>query len=417
MNPLLLVLKSLLNRAFAVGLVIITLSLSIALYLGVVSVERLTRASFENSVSGVDLIIAPRGSDVQILLYTIFNIGAPSANISWQTSEQLAQDEAVAWRVPISLGDSHKGYRVIGTSKAFFENLRFRKNQPLEFSSGTAFDALTDVVIGADVARALHYQRGEQIILQHGLSQLGQAHHDDIPFTISGILSPTGTPYDKAVLVSLEAIEAMHAGWQNGQQLVRLNQAWRATQTFTPQSISATLIGVKNPLQLFHFQRRVNNYEAEAITAILPGVALAKIWRLLASVDIGFRTINIMVIAVALIAMLAMIMAGLDMRRRELAILRGVGASPKFLVIMLMAESFFIALFACLIGTLLSFGALQIVLYYLNETYGLVLDGHLWSAQDLWVLAYIIFASLLASIIPAIKLYRNTVQDSIMVRM
>ncbi|MEC8132657.1 MAG: ABC transporter permease, partial [Pseudomonadota bacterium] len=207
---------SLANRAFSLGLIVVTLACAVALYVGVQNVQRLTRASFENSISGVDLVVAARGSDVQILLNTVFGLGASGNLVSDETVAAVADMPEVAWVVPLALGDSHRGFRVLGTSPDFFERVIPSPSSGALFAAGGAFEQVLEAVVGADVAEALGYMPGDKLVLQHGLGDYGAAH-DDLPFRVHGVLARTGTPFDRTVLVSVEAIEAIHRGWRNGQ--------------------------------------------------------------------------------------------------------------------------------------------------------------------------------------------------------
>ena len=214
-----LALKSVLNRKVTAILTILTVAVSVILLLGVERVRTEAKSSFANTISGTDLIVGGRSGQVNLLLYSVFRIGNATNNIDWKSYQEFSQHKAVKWAIPISLGDSHKGFRVMGTNHSYFENYRYGSKQPLTFQQGKEFNELFDVVIGADVAKKLDYKIGDQIILAHGISDVAFSRHDNLPFKIVGILAPTGTPVDKTVHVSLEAIEAIHVGWESGANL------------------------------------------------------------------------------------------------------------------------------------------------------------------------------------------------------
>lgn len=412
-------LRSLRSRASTVFLVVLNLSLSIALYIGVIGVERISRASFENSISGVDLILAPRGNDMQILLYTVFNIGEPGGLISGESLNKLAQDPDVDWLVPISLGDSFNGFRVIGTTPQFFETIDVQRGRPLQFAGGQPFTNFFDVVIGSRVADELGLTIGQDITIQHGMGGINSASHDRLPFQVTGIMKQTGTAFDQVVLIRIEALEGLHMGWRNGQELIGLSADEVIAQMGlrTSYSSNAAFIGVNSPIKLFSLQRRISELQGEALSAVIPGVGLAKLWQLIGSVETGFQFIALLVIAAAVIAMVAMTMASLDNRRRELAILRSVGASPFHLVLLLLMESIFIAVSACLLGIGISQLGMWLGSFYLQSQFGLVVGSGLLHLEDLWVLVYVVGAAIGASGIPAFQLYRRTVNDGITIKL
>ncbi|WP_315982867.1 ABC transporter permease [Aliamphritea spongicola] len=211
--------KSLLNRRTSVVLTIISIAVSVALLLGVEKVRDQAKQSFANTISGTDLIVGARSGSVQLLLYSVFRIGDASNNITWQSYQDIAGHSRVAWTIPISLGDSHRGYRVVGTNTDYFKHYKYGRKQPLVFTEGQQFSALHDVVLGAEVAAKLGYQMGDELVVAHGTGNASFAKHEDQPFKVSGILAPTGTPVDRALYVSLEAIEAIHVDWQSGTYL------------------------------------------------------------------------------------------------------------------------------------------------------------------------------------------------------
>ena len=212
-----LAMGSLTARALTVGMTILAIAVSVALFLGVEKVRTGAKASFANTISGTDLIVGARSGSVQLLLYSIFRIGNATNNLTWESYQDIAKRPDVDWIVPISLGDSHRQFRVMGTTPAFFERYKYRSGQSLVVNDGAIIDDLFDAVIGADVAATLGYIVGDPIVVAHGLASFTE--HDDQPFRVSGILEKTGTPVDRTVIVGLRAIEAIHVDWQGGGQI------------------------------------------------------------------------------------------------------------------------------------------------------------------------------------------------------
>ena len=434
---------SLANRGFSLVLIVVTLACAVALYVGVQNVQRLTRASFENSISGVDLVVAARGSDVQILLNTVFGLGSSGNLVSDETVYHIADMPEVAWVVPLALGDSHRGFRVLGTSPEFFERVLLAPSSKALFAAGGSFEQVLEAVVGADIADALGYQLGDKIVLQHGMGDYGAAH-DDLPFRVHGVLARTGTPFDRTVLVSVEAIEAIHRGWRNGQQLVELSPE----QVEKPEdahedahhhedehhgeehhgeehhdhahaggldALDGIFVGLTERRNVVRVQRKIADYEVEPLTAVIPGVTLAQIWQIIGIADRGFRAVSVLVIALVLLAMTAMTVLSTDSRRREMAILRALGASPSMLVGLILAEALFLAICASVLGLGLAIGVSAIAQQWLTQTFGLVATGILPGWEETAIVAYIVPAALVAGLVPALRLYRRTVQDGIMV--
>jgi hypothetical protein len=191
-----LIWRSLANRRATALLTVLAVAASVALLLAVEKVRTGARESFADTISGTDLIMGARAGDVQLLLYSVFRIGNATANVTWQSYQDIAARPEVAWTVPISLGDSHRGVRVLGTENSYFEHYRYRRGQPLQFAAGGPLRDLFDAVLGAEAAEQLGYQVGDPIVVSHGVGEVSFADHGDKPFWVAGILARTGTPVE-----------------------------------------------------------------------------------------------------------------------------------------------------------------------------------------------------------------------------
>ncbi|MGB0631675.1 MAG: ABC transporter permease, partial [Alphaproteobacteria bacterium] len=278
-----LALYSLASRRVTVSLTVFAIAVSVSLLLGVERLRTEARASFSNTVSGTDLIVGARSGSVPLLLYSVFRIGNATNNISWRSYRDIASDPDVAWTIPVSLGDSHRGFRVLGTNGDYFRHFRYARTRSLEFVAGRPFDDVFDAVLGAQVASTLGYKVGDSIVIDHGVGSIGFASHRDKPFRVSGILDRTGTPVDQTVHVSLAGIEAIHIDWRSGRPIPGLRiDADRVRQmNLQPRAITAFFVGLKSRFATFDMQRRVNTYAEEPLLAILPGVALHELWSLM----------------------------------------------------------------------------------------------------------------------------------------
>lgn len=410
---------SLLNRRYTVLLTVAALAVSVALLIGVEKLRHEIKAGFAQTISGTDLIVGARSSPLQLLLYSVFHMGNATNNVSWESYREIADNPNVAWTVPIALGDSHKGYRVMGTSTAFFEHYRYAQTRRIEFRQGQAFDDVFDAVLGAEVARTLGYELGEQIVLSHGVAAVSFTNHADKPFTVVGILKRTGTPVDRAVLISLAGIEAIHVDWQNGGpprpgQTVSAEQA--RAMTLTPDSITAFLVGLKTRIATFRLQRAINQYPDEALSAALPGVALSQLWNMLGMVEKALLAISGLVVLAGVIGMLTSLLTSLNERRREMAILRAVGARPVHVFLLFIIESGLIGLCAVLLGAGLVYGGLWLGQDLITARLGLALPLNPPGASE-WALAGGVWlVTLLAGAIPAWRAYRLSLADGLNLR-
>jgi putative ABC transport system permease protein len=413
-----LAMQSLRNRWITALLTVLAIAVSITLLLGVEKVRTGARQSFADTISGTDLIVGARSGSLNLLLYAVFRIGNATNNVTWASYQDLAARPEIAWIVPLSLGDSHRGFRVLGTTPDYFRHYKYRQGHGLVFAAGAPFADLFDAVVGADVATALGYNVGDPIVVSHGLGSVSFVEHDDKPFRVSGILAKTGTPVDRTVHVSLEAIEAIHVDWQSGARIpgqsVSADEVRR--MDLKPKAVTAALVGLKSKLATFRLQRAINEYREEPLSAILPGAALQELWGLVGTAETALKVVSAMVVATALLGMVTMILTTLNERRREMAILRSVGARPRTILGLLMAEAGILTAAGILVGVVLLYAALLILQPYVDTTYGLHLAVDPPRPAELEMLGMIVLAGCVAGLLPALRAYRLSLADGMTVR-
>jgi putative ABC transport system permease protein len=411
-----LALGSLMARALTVGMTVLAIALSVALFLGVEKVRTGARASFADTISGTDLIVGARSGSVQLLLYSVFRIGNATNNVTWESYQDIAGRPEVDWIVPISLGDSHRQFRVMGTTPGFFDHYRYRGGRALEIAEGHGLTDLYDAVIGAEVAATLGYTVADPIVVSHGLASF--TGHADQPFRVAGIVARTGTPVDRTVIVSLQAIEAIHVDWRSGAQIPgQATPVDRIRQMdLTPKAVTAALIGVKSRLQVFGLQRAINEYPEEPLLAILPGVALQELWQIVGVAETALIGVSAMVVVTALLGMMAMIFSSLNERRREMAIWRAMGARPGTILGLLVLEAALMAALGAVLGLALLYAGLVVAQPLVDSAFGLWLPVDPPTAQEAAVLATVIVAAAVASLLPGLRAYRLSLADGMMVR-
>ncbi|PIT75822.1 ABC transporter permease [Limnohabitans sp. G3-2] len=410
--------------------VVVSLALATALLWTLERLRHDIRQSFSQSVSGVDLIVGARSSPVQLLLFSVFHIGSVPQSMSMDSVHKLAQHRSVSWVVPLSLGDSHRGFPVLGTTPAYFQHFAYGDKQPLVLQQGAVFadtlDGLYEAVIGAEVARHWGYGLGQSITLGHGLHDHdhGQDHghevdaadeHADKPFKVVGILAPTGTPVDRTVHVSLQALEALHLGWVAGAPLpggqIPADQARKFN--LEPEEVTAALVGLKSRAAVFNVQRFVNVYEAEALMGVLPGVALGELWSVLGLGENALLAISALVALVSVVSLVAVVLAGLNERRRELAVLRAVGAAPRHVLSLLTLEGVWITGAGVVLGVLLAHVGMALATPWLQQSLGIRLQLAAPLPTQLALAGAVFLAGLLASLGPAWRAYRLSLADGL----
>ena len=487
--------KSLWHRRLTALLTVCSVAVGVALLTGVERIRTGAKASFANTISGADLIVGARGGPLHLVLYSLFRVGDATNNIRWASYQAIAERPEVAWTIPLSLGDAHRGFRVLGTNADYFAHYRFGRDRSLQFAQGRMFADAADAVLGADVAAALGYRVGDAIVVSHGIGQTSFEHHDDNPFRVVGVLARTGTPVDRTVHVTLEGVRDMHAEPGDGHDHDRAEDHDAADQGHdaadqdhedhdaadqdhedhedhdadhadgghhaddqhhddhadadhadgghaddhhaddlhheghedrdadhtdadhdVPAAITACIVGLKARPQLLLFQRFVNEYAEEPLLAVAPGVALRQLWELVAVVETALLLVSALVVVAGLVGMLAMLLANVAERRREMAVLRAVGAGRGLVFGLLAAEAAMLAAGGAALGVAAVHGALLAARGAVLERFGLALAAPWPGTFEAVVVGAVAAAAALVAAVPAWRLYRFSLADGLTVR-
>lgn len=405
-----LALTSLRSRLAISLLVGLSICASMVLLLSVDRIKQAAKEGFAQSISGVDLLVGARTGELDLLLYSVFHVGQPVSNMTTKTVEDLRSSSMVDWVVPISLGDSHRGFRVIATTPDYFDKIKLRNDEALSLAQGRRFNEINEVVIGSEVAKSLNYSVGEGIYLSHGNSNMPGNVHDDFSFKIVGVLKPTGTPTDRALLIDLKGFELIHLGWQSGSRLMSLEGKSISdipADMLESKSVTALYVGAKSRLQLLRLKREIDDYDQEALSAVLPGAALSRMWRLMSTAENSIKLMGWLVLLISVVSMLSTSLASLESRTREMTILRSLGASPLSLGVMVMIESLFISLTAAVVSIVLLAYVSALASGYLSSEFGFTTSPSWITLDEVKLLSIIVFAGLLSSLWPAWRVYRQ----------
>lgn len=415
-----LAIKSLKNRKFTTGLTIFSIAISVALLFSVERTKRAAEDGFTQAISKTDLLVGPRTGPLNLILYTVFNMGSASNNISWDSYQNIKNNPKVEWTIPYSLGDSHRGFRVVATDENFYEHYRFRGDHKVELSQGQPALGIWDVVIGSEVESQLKYRLGDSVVITHGVTRgEGIQHHDDKPFKVSGILKPTGTAIDQSVYISLYGMEAIHFDWQTGAPPTKGKETPQQQITkdnLRVEQITAFFLRTKSRIETLSLQRELNEYDKEPLLAIIPGATLSDLWRGLSQIDQILKLISMMVLVVGMASMLSSILASLNERRREMSILRSLGAGPKRITALLVFESLFLVILGIFIGVSFEIATFSLIASWLEQKFGFYLVGNAITSIEIIYIVLILFFGILIGFIPAYRATRMVLKDGLAVK-
>lgn len=412
---------SLINRKLTTLLTVLSIALSVALLVGVENVRVGARDSFNNTISQTDLIVGARGSSLQLLLYAVFHIGTAANDIRYETYEKFKNHPAVAWTIPLSFGDSHRGYRVVGTTADFYSRYRFRRDQQIRVVAGQVPQGTFDLALGWDAAQALKYKIGDPVIITHGIEEgKGLLQHGDRPFTVTGILGRTGTPIDRSIYVTLEGVEALHLDWEDGAPPMPGEETPTAKirkEDLRVKQISAFLLRTRSVIDTLQLQRELSTFQAEPLQAIIPGVALSELWQSIGYAEDALAVVTFLVIIVGLLGMLVSLYTSLSERRREMSVLRALGARPGSIILLLVLESGLLAFAGALLGVAIVYAALFGARPVVENHFGLFLSIQPPTQTGYTYLGSVIVLGILIGFLPAMKAYKNSLSDGLSIRL
>ncbi|MDO6693786.1 ABC transporter permease [Aliiglaciecola sp. 3_MG-2023] len=405
-------LKSLNHRLTAVLLTMLSIIVSVSLLLSVEHLRIQAKDSFGRTISGVDLIVGAPTGQSNLLLYSVFRIGNPTNNVSWDSYQALAKLPSVKWIIPIALGDSHRGFRVLGTNNNYFQHFQYGSKQPLVLAQGTQLLSTFDAVIGAAVAKKLNYQLGDEIEMSHGLAEVSFTKHSHSPFVVKGILEPTGTPVDQTIHVSLAGLEAAHKSESEIDEILHQIEAGEQVD-IDIDGVTAMFIGLNSKMQLFQLQRGINQYKKEPMLAIIPGVAFSELWQLVGNVENMLLFISALILFSSLLGLGTMLLTTVRERRHEMAILRAIGAHSRVIFLLIQMEAMLLSLFASVIALILVWLGFQFGAKWLSAEYGLFIENSILGLRSLAIIGLVSGATFLIACIPAISAYRQSIQQGL----
>lgn len=412
-----LALASLWNRRTTAWLTVLSIAISTILLLGVERVRVQAQENFANTISGTDLIVGARTGSTQLLLSSVFHIGALTNTMSWDSYQHLQNLPGVAWTIPMAMGDSVRGFPVVATNTDWFEHFQYGQQQNLNFAHGSAFSDLDSAVLGADVADKLGLTVDDAMTVSHGSGGMSFSDHDEHPFRIAGVLKRTGTPVDQAVYIPLAGLGLVHGEYQPDTDSTHDHDHEHEEDAEPPvYTLSAVLIGLESKPMALRLVRDINTFRGEPLTAIMPGLALQEFWRTLQLFERALFIISVLVVITGLFGMLTTLLASLRERRREMAVLRSLGAGPFTLFGLLVSEAVLLTAVGVATGVGLLFAVLLVAAPWFQATLSFAVSPSVLSSTEWLYLGLILCAAILMSFIPAWRAYRNALADGLTVK-
>ena len=383
MNVVVLALSYLRARPLAAFLNVLLIALGVATIGFVMIVNAEIGARIDRDARGVDLVVGAKGSPMQLILAGIFQLDAPSGNIPLAAAETLARDPLVRRVIPLALGDSFRGFRIVGCTPDYIALHGGR------YAAGRPWSGPMQTVLGATVAAATGLRVGDRFAGAHGLAE-GGAVHEAAAYTVAGVLAPTGSVVDRVVLVDLESVWLVH-------EAPRAAHA-AASEDDHVREVTVLLVQYASPLAAVSLPRRIN---AETpMQAASPAAESARLFRMIGVGADVVRAFGVVVLVTAALSLFVALYHALTERAYDIAVLRTLGAGRATIASMLLVEALLLALLGGLLGLALAHGLAAILARWMISERSLAIDPWTFSIGELWLLAPALGAALLAAMLP-----------------
>lgn len=387
--------RSLRQHALSTAVTAGSIALAAGLMMAVWMVKEQSQATFTQFTGGFDAVLGARSSKLQLVLNAVFHLEASPANIAWKDVEEVQRNPGVELAVPIAMGDNFRGYRIVGTMPEMFTKAEYVEGRKLAVRApGRLFDpALREAVVGSFVARKLGLKRGDKFQPYHGLN-FEESHQHDEEYVVVGVLEPSNTPADRVLWIPLEGVQKMDG---------------HATETAT--EVSAVLVKLRTPLAGRALEQAYNK-KAERLTFAWPiGATMAELFGKIGWFDRVLALVAALVAVVAAGSVLASIYNSMNERRRQIAILRALGARRSTVAATVVLEAVAISVIGVVAGYAVYGAILAVTARIIRAQTGIVLDALAWHPVLVWAPLALVAMGALAGLLPAWKAYRTEVAE------
>lgn len=391
LNAVTMALAALRHKLLATCLNLLLMAIGVAMMTFILSASHQLEDGALRDANGIDMVVGAKGSPLQLILSSIYHIDIPTGNIPAAAEAQLAANPLVAEAIPLALGDSYQGYRIVGST---FDYIHHYGGQ---VASGVRFGGTMQVVLGAEVARRTRMALGARIAGSHGLVAGGEVH-SHAPYTVVGILQPTGTVLDRLIVTPVASVWRVHET-DPDEPHAHVDEA--------QHEVTALLVRYASPLAAISLPRWVNSQTR--LQAAQPALESAKLFELVGVGADVLRAIAAIVLAVAGLSMFVALYHALEERKTDLAILRALGAPPHKLLLLLLTQGLALALGGAVLGWLLGHAGVGLLGALMEGQQNLALSAWAIDPQEAWLLPAALLVGLLASIVPAVRAYRTDI--------
>ncbi len=411
MNVLHISWKNIKDKPLSSGLSVLLMSLGVAIIALLLTVGKQLEDKFARNIAGIDMVLGAKGSPLQLILATVYQIDAPTGNINLAEAQRFTRNPMVKTAIPLSLGDSYQGYRIVGTTPQYLQH--FEAN----FASGKVFENALEIVVGAKVARNLGLKVGDSFASQHGYDGEGH-HHDDHKFKVVGILQSNNSVLDQVLITPLESIWELHEHHddekpsQGASALQLLTEEMPKTEVAEEApEITAMLVKYRNPAMGMMIARSIN--QNSSMQTATPAIEMNRLFALMGVGVDTLQWIALVIIIVSGISVFVSLYNALKERKYEMAIMLSLGATRTKLFVLLLLEGLIISLLGTVIGLVISRLGMYWMAQQIEQSFHYDFAVLALAAEEGWMIAGALGIGMLAAAIPSLGIYRINISSTL----
>jgi putative ABC transport system permease protein len=413
--------KNILNKPLNLVLNLVLFALGVGLISLLLLVNVQLEDKFEKNFAGIDLVIGAKGSPLQLILSSLYHLDAPTGNMPVSESKAFLNPKHPIFKkvVPLSLGDSHKGYRIIGTNASFVDLYEAK------LSEGKLFEKTMEVVVGATVAENLKIKTGDQFQSSHGLIEdENLVHEDAAPFKVVGILEKTGSVIDQLIVTKTQSIWAVHDEHDHeAEESTEHDEAEHdhdaaehseelPLTSYEDKSVTSLLVKFKGRnIQALNMARNIN--ENTNFQAATPAIEINRLYTLLGVGEEALKAMALLIIFVSGLSIFISLFSSLKERKYELAVMRTLGARPGFLFQLIIFEGIIIAVLGYFCGIALSHGSMVLLADFLEKSYRYDFSSAIFLKEEIYIFGGSLVIGIIAAIIPAFQASKTDIHATL----
>lgn len=415
--------KNILNKPLNLVLNLVLFALGVGLISLLLLVNVQLEDKFEKNFAGIDLVIGAKGSPLQLILSSLYHLDAPTGNMPVSEAKAFLNPKHPIFKraIPLSLGDSHRGYRIVGTNTGFIDLYAAK------FSDGKLFEENMEVVVGATVAKNLNIKLADQFKSSHGLIEdENLVHEDAAPFKVVGILEKTGSVVDQLIVTKTQSIWAVHdehdheseeeAEYDEAEHEHEHDEAEHSEDlpltSYEDKSITSLLVTFKGRnIQALNMARNIN--ENTNFQAATPAIEINRLYTLLGVGEEALKAMALLIIFVSGLSIFISLFSSLRERKYELAVMRTLGARPGFLFQLIIFEGIIIAVLGYFCGIALSHGSMVLLADFLEKSYKYDFSAAIFLKEEIYIFGGSLVIGIVAAIIPAFQASKTDIHATL----